>query len=326
MKTKFGAICLLLLLLAIPFTMSSAQDATPEPTVDHAAHHPGQAEATPEVAQPMEGMGDGSASGHRDMMQPMMDMMDTMMGMEMSDAMRDMMNQMRGMMDMMSMMHGDGIDMPAMMQPMMDMMDTMMGMEMSDAMRDMMNQMRGMMDMMHGGDHGMMGMGGEGMPEATPDPMGGMEMEMNTGYSVDDLAPLAFAYYDGGDVYFVHPEASDEGVAGVLTAMMGTDVITVPSLGQIPAELLGKVYVFTNGIEGKGPLGFQPDVFDSVPGTENYTPLRSLQLVTWQEGTEARGLTSVSDILAAEEAGEIVIEAPGVVVNMPILVWPDGQR
>lgn len=312
MKTKFGAICLLMLLLVIPFTLSSAQDATPEPTVDHAAHHPGQAEATPEVTQPMEGMGDGSASEHMDMMQPMMD---TMMGMEMSDAMRNMMNQMRGMMDMMSMMHGDGMDMPAMMQPMMDMMDSMMGMEMSDAMREMMNQMRGMM-----------GMGGEGMPEATPDAMGGMEMEMNTGYSVDDLAPLAFAYYDGGDVYFVHPEASDEGVAGVLTAMMGTDVITVPSLGQIPAELLGKVYVFTNGIEGMGPLGFQPDVFDSVPGTESYTPLRAVQLVTWQEGTEARELTSVSNVLAAEDAGEVVIEAPGVVVNMPILIWPDGQR
>ena len=284
MKTKFGAICLSLLLLALSFTISSAQEVTPEPTIDHAAHHPTQAGATPEAMPPMDGMGNGNASGQMDMMKPMMDMMDSMMGMEMPADLRDKMNQMRGMMDMMS-----------------------------------------MMDMMQGG--GEMGMmQGEATPEPTPDAMDGMAMEMNTGYSVDDLAPLAFAYFEGGDVYFVHPEASEENVAGVLTAMMGTDVITVPSLGQIPAELLGKVYVFTNGLEGMGPLGFQPDVFDSVPGSENYTPLRAIQLVTWKEGVEARELTSVSDILAAEEADDVSIEAPGVVVNMPILVWPDGQR
>jgi len=34
--------------------------------------------------------------------------------------------------------------------------------------------------------------------EATPGPGGGMDMEMDTGYSVDDLAPLALAYYEGG--------------------------------------------------------------------------------------------------------------------------------
>lgn len=163
-------------------------------------------------------------------------------------------------------------------------------------------------------------------PEPTSDPMGGMEMEMDSPYSVDDLAPLAFAYYNDGDVYFIHPEASDEGVAEILTAMMGPDVITVPSLAQIPEESLGKVYVFTNGIEGMGPLGFQPDVFDSVPGVETYTPLRSVHLVTWHDDVEPRELTNIDDILAAEESGELTIEVPGVVVNMSILVWPEGQR
>lgn len=166
--------------------------------------------------------------------------------------------------------------------------------------------------------------------ESTPEPaMGEMDMggmEMDTGYSVDDLAPLALAYYDGGEVYFIHPEASDEGVAGVLTEMMGPDVLFVPSLADIPEELLGNVYVFTNGVEAMGPLGFQPDVFDSVPGDDAYTPLRAISLVTWQEGYEARELMSAAEVLDAAEAGEVVIERPGVVVNMPILVWPGGQR
>ncbi|MBI5670813.1 MAG: hypothetical protein HZC41_22705 [Chloroflexi bacterium] len=162
-------------------------------------------------------------------------------------------------------------------------------------------------------------------PEAT-ESMSDMEMEMDTGYSVDDLAPLAMAYYDGETVYFIHPEASDPDVADVLTEMMGPEVIAVPSLAEIPEELLGNVYVFTNGIEAMGPLGFQPDVFDSVPGDEDYTPLRAVNLVTWQDDAEPRELKSVEEIEAAEAAGDIVIERPGVVVNMPILVWPGGER
>ncbi|MBC8171642.1 MAG: hypothetical protein H7X77_08210 [Anaerolineae bacterium] len=152
------------------------------------------------------------------------------------------------------------------------------------------------------------------------------EMTMATGYSVDDLAPLAMAYYDGEIIYFIHPEASDEAVTEVLTAMMGPEVFTVSGLAEIPVELLGNVYVFTNGIAGMGPLGFQPDVFDSVPGEETYTPLRAVHLITWETGSEPRELLSTADIQAAADAGELVIETPGVVVNMPVLVWGENTR
>lgn len=164
--------------------------------------------------------------------------------------------------------------------------------------------------------------------EATEEPMGGdaMGMEMDSGYSVDKLAPMAMAYYDDTVVYFVHPEASDKGVAEILTKMMGPDVLTVPSLAKIPAELLGNAFVFTNGVDGMGPLGFQPDVFDSVPDDETYTPLRALNLVTWQDGSKPRELKSVKAIQDAVQAKEVVIEKPGVVVNMPILVWGDQTR
>ncbi len=169
--------------------------------------------------------------------------------------------------------------------------------------------------------------GGVRAQEATEEPMGEtMSMEMDSGYSVDKLAPMAMAYYDDTVVYFIHPEASDKGVADVLTKMMGPDVLTVPSLAKIPAELLGNAFVFTNGVEGMGPLGFQPDVFDSVPDDDTYTPLRALNLVTWQDGSKPRELKSVKAIEAAVEAKEVVIEQPGVVVNMPILVWGDTTR
>ena len=138
--------------------------------------------------------------------------------------------------------------------------------------------------------------------------------------------PAGKAWADGKEIYFVHTEASDPGVAEKLTNMMKSPVILVPSLANVPDESLANVYVFTNGIAGSGPFGFQADVFDNPPGTDGYTPLRRLNAVTWIDETKARELTSAADVLAAETAGELIIEQPGVVINMPFIVWDGGQR
>ena len=138
--------------------------------------------------------------------------------------------------------------------------------------------------------------------------------------------PAGKAYAEGKEIFFVHTEASDPGVAETLTNMMTSPVIHVPSLANVPDEALANVYVFTNGVEGSGPVGFQADVFDNPPGTDGYTPLRRLNVATWVDGITARELTSVADVLAAESAGELTIEQPGVIINMPFVVWDGGQR
>lgn len=138
--------------------------------------------------------------------------------------------------------------------------------------------------------------------------------------------PAGKAWADGKEIYFVHTEASDPGVAEKLTNMMKSPVVLVPSLANVPDESLANVYVFTNGIAGSGPFGFQADVFDNPPGTDGYTPLRRLNAVAWVDETKARELTSAADVLAAESAGELTIEQPGVVINMPFVVWDGGQR
>ncbi len=138
--------------------------------------------------------------------------------------------------------------------------------------------------------------------------------------------PAGKAWADGKEIYFVHTEASDPGVAETLTNMMESPVILVPSLADVPVESLANVYVFTNGIAGDGPFGFQADVFDNPPGSDGYTPLRRLNVVTWTDESAARELTHVDDVLAAEAAGELTIEQPGVVINMPFVVWDGGQR
>ena len=75
-----------------------------------------------------------------------------------------------------------------------------------------------------------------------------------------------------------------------------------------------------------GPLGFQPDVFDNPPGTEGYSPLRAVHLVTWEASSSPRVLTSAGEVQAAAEQGELTIKETGIVVHMPFLTWPDGQR
>lgn len=138
--------------------------------------------------------------------------------------------------------------------------------------------------------------------------------------------PAGKAWAEGVEIYFVHTEASDAGVAETLTNMMKSPVMLVPSLANVPAESLANVYVFTNGIAGSGPFGFQPDVFDNPPGTDGYTPLRRLNVITWTDETKTRELKSAAEVLDAQKAGELTIEQPGVVINMPFVVWDGGKR
>jgi hypothetical protein len=152
----------------------------------------------------------------------------------------------------------------------------------------------------------------EGMPEDVPQ------------------LPPVFGYHDGGQVLFVHPEASDEETAELLTGMMGSPVIAVPALADAPADAIGELFAFTNGVQPEdtpaGPFGFQPDVFDSVPGGDDYSPLRRLVTVTWQAEADAQVLTSADQIEEATEAGEVTLERTSTVINAPMLSWPDGQR
>lgn len=138
--------------------------------------------------------------------------------------------------------------------------------------------------------------------------------------------PPIKGYADGREIRFIHTEVSDANIAQTLTTMAGSPVLVVPSLAQAPEEMLANVYVFTNGVQGGGPLGFQPDVFDNPPGTNGYSPLRAIILVTWNDERAARELKSAAEVKEAEAQDELTLERPGVVVNMPFLTWPGGQR
>jgi hypothetical protein len=159
--------------------------------------------------------------------------------------------------------------------------------------------------------------GGMGMS-----PQGGMAGQPAAGPAI----PPVKGYMEGQEIRFLHTEASDPELAEMLTQMMGSPVLVVPSLGNAPDTMLANVYVFTNGVKGQGPLGFQPDVFDHPPGTPGYSPLRRVVQVTWREERSARELQSAAQVQEAEANGEVTMKRLGAVVNMPMVTWPGGQR
>jgi len=141
--------------------------------------------------------------------------------------------------------------------------------------------------------------------------------------------PPVQGYADGEQVLFLHTAASDPEIADLLTNMMGSPVLTVPALAKAPDELLAQVFVFTNGLKtdgASGPLGFQPDVFDNMPASDGYSPLRTIVLVTWADEASAKLLKSAVEIEAALKNNDLTLETPGIVVNMPMLTWPGGRR
>ncbi len=144
------------------------------------------------------------------------------------------------------------------------------------------------------------------------------------------VVPPITGYADGQKILFLHTETSDPKIAKILTDMMGgSPVLVVPALANAPKEMLARVFVFTNGMTGDGPmgpLGGQADIFEHQPGDPAYSPLRAVTLVTWKDENAARVLKSTAELQSVIDGGEVTTEEPGVVVNMPFLKWPGGQR
>ena len=140
------------------------------------------------------------------------------------------------------------------------------------------------------------------------------------------VVPPVKGFYNGQEILFIHTETSDKKVAEMLSAMMNSPVIFVSALAQTPPAVLDDVFVFTNGVKGGGPMGFQPDVFSSVPSDPDYTPLRRVKLVSWEQESMAREIRSVEEIKKLKDNSEIKITGTSIVVNMPIVSWPSGKR
>lgn len=170
------------------------------------------------------------------------------------------------------------------------------------------------------------------MRNMPPDMMpNSMNTDMPFNPNVPINIPLIDGYYDGKRVYFIHTEVSDQDMAQVMSSMINFPTLYVPELKNIPDEDLSKIYVFTNGVSGMGPYGggpfmYQIDIFDSIPTDSNYSHFRIPYLVTWNENSNPRVLTSVEELLDSEEKGELTIRPTENIVNAPIIVWAENGK
>jgi hypothetical protein len=139
--------------------------------------------------------------------------------------------------------------------------------------------------------------------------------------------PLMRGYENGNEIFFIATDASDNQTAAQITNATGFKVNFAPLLAMTPEEARGQAYVFENGIEGEGPLGFQLPVINARPGQEGYSPLLQINLVRWNEEAAAQPteLRSEQDIIAASNAGQLTIDKTDVIVNHPAVQWEGGS-
>ena len=85
-----------------------------------------------------------------------------------------------------------------------------------------------------------------------------------------------------------------------------------------------EIWVFGNGIEGPGVMGFQPAIFDNKAGQPAWSPFWNHFTVTWTEGADVRLLTNSMEIRELIDSGDLELwngvpdsHPNGFVVNCP---------
>src|SRR3990172_4744695 len=144
--------------------------------------------------------------------------------------------------------------------------------------------------------------------------------------NVPATIPLHQGFYNGGDVFYIITDSSEQKHADLITEQQGWKVELAPLLANAPKEALSTTYFFTNGVKGDGIHGFQGQVFTTTPAqTDTYSALTSHVHVTWNQGVTPVVLKSEQEIMNAEKSGKITLSPLSVVINMPQIIWPEGQ-
>lgn len=97
--------------------------------------------------------------------------------------------------------------------------------------------------------------------------------------------------------------------------------------GPTAAGATGRTNVFMNGVEGPGPMGFQPSVFDFAAGHPAWSPYWDHYAYRWSDSAAPELVTTQAQLFAARDAGRLE-EFPGVpdtdgavfTVNCPVPV------
>lgn len=97
---------------------------------------------------------------------------------------------------------------------------------------------------------------------------------------------------------------------GMAAEMTKTSLAPGLQSGPRDAGATGRTNVFMNGIEGPGPMGFQPSAFDFAVGDASWSPYWDHFTYAWKEGMTPRLLRTESAVHSARDAGDLD-EFPG---------------
>ena len=131
--------------------------------------------------------------------------------------------------------------------------------------------------------------------------------------------PLIGGFYAGKAVTYLLTDVSQKKDAADLSKATKFPVAFVPRLNRVPEGALAKLYLFTNGVSGPNPFGFQANILDSVPGQPRYSPLWRVYAVIWNSSATARLLKSERQVLAARAAGDLTITRTKLIKNSPVV-------
>lgn len=143
---------------------------------------------------------------------------------------------------------------------------------------------------------------------------GGQIIDIDTKkMQVTFVAHRGFAL-DGSTIYYIATDASVKKVADDL------GVVFVNKTGStLKSGSSSDLYVFTNGLQGNGPMGYQASISSTNAGDKAYSPLWRIQTLTWKDPVQSQLLTSLEEITEHAKQGHLKTEIAGVVVNCPFV-------
>jgi hypothetical protein len=137
--------------------------------------------------------------------------------------------------------------------------------------------------------------------------------------------PMMRGYENGREIFFIATDASDNQTATQITNETGFKVNFAPIIAKTPEAARGQAYIFTNGIPGQGPFGFQLPVLNAKPGDQGYSPLLQLNMVEWNQDVAAKEIKSVQEIMSSQQNGSLTVTKTDTIVNHPAIKWEGGS-
>lgn len=137
--------------------------------------------------------------------------------------------------------------------------------------------------------------------------------------------PMHKGIYNNSTTYYIITDTSDKNYSQQITEKQKWHVSTSPLLSQTANPNIGKIYLFTNGIQGNGVFGSQDEIISKTPQSPKYSALNKVIEVTWKKGQNPEVLYSEDEVIKAKEGGRIDFKETEIIINSPQIVWSGGQ-